>query len=296
MNIQSTMKTYLRITIHQHLQLNQLFFNARSLVKKLTHFQSFVLSTNFDIICVTETWLTDFIFNQELLPHNYIIHRNDRKSRGGGVLIATKNNIPAMLISKPDHIEIISLHLHLHIPLTLCCIYIPPNSGNILINDLTSHVSDLVSSHSNDILLVGDFNMADIDWDTLSSASYFSVLFCDFIFNNNLSQLIDKPTHHKGNILDLILTNACHHIQDITISPPNCSNVFNSNHSIVSFTLTHSVTPHPEVTPHNVFDFPKADYSGLCSFLMDINFSPLLSSDNINFIWFSLKTIIYYMV
>ena len=119
------------------------------------------------------------------------------------------------------------------------------------------------------------------------------MLFCDFIFNNNLSQLIDKPTHHKGNILDLILTNACHRIQDIIISPPNCSYVFNSDHSIVSFTLTHSVTPHPEVTPHYVFDFPKADYSGLCSFLMDINFSPLLSSDNINFIWFSLKTIIY---
>ena len=163
------------------------------------------------------------IFNQELLPHNYIIHRNDRKTRGGGVLIATKNNIPATLTSKPDHIEIISLHL------TLCCIYIPPNSGNTLINDLTSHVSDLVSSHSNDIdiLLVGDFNMPDIDWDTLSSAAYPSVLFCDFIFKNNHSQLIDKPTHNKGNILDLILTNACHRVQDITISPPNCNNVFN---------------------------------------------------------------------
>ena len=56
---------------------------------------------------MTETWLTDFIFNQELLPHNFIIQCNC-KTRGG-VLIATKNNIPALLISKHDHIEFISL-------------------------------------------------------------------------------------------------------------------------------------------------------------------------------------------
>ena len=68
--------------------------------------------------------------------------------------------------------------------------------------------------------LIGDFNMLDIDWDTLSSAAYPSVLFCNFIFNNNHSQLIDKPTHNKGNILDLILTNACRRVQDITISAP----------------------------------------------------------------------------
>ena len=71
------------------------------------------------MICVTETWLTDFIYDQEILPSNYSIHRNDRKSRGGGVLIAIKNNIRATVISKPNHLELVSLLLHLHIPLTL---------------------------------------------------------------------------------------------------------------------------------------------------------------------------------
>ena len=53
------------------------------------------------------------------------------------------------------------------------------------------------------------------------------------------------------------------------------------------------MTPHPKVTPSYVFDFSKADYTGLCSFLMDINFNPLLSSNDVNFVWSSLKTIIY---
>ena len=268
------------------------FFNARSIVNKLSQFQSFVLSSNIDIICVTETWLTNGIFDQEILPHNYCVHRNDRKSRGGGVLIATKSSINASLISKSDHLEVISLHLHLQ--LLLCCTYVPPNSSVSHVNDLVSYISDLTSLHgTNDIILVGDFNMPDIDWGSLSATSQSSALFCDFVFNNNLSQLIDKPTHNKGNILDLLLTYACHRIQDINITSPHNSNVFNTDHSTVTFTLTHSVTPHPKVTPSYVFDFSKADYTGLCSFLMDINFNPLLSSNDVNFVWSSLKTIIY---
>lgn len=267
------------------------FFNARSLVNKLPQFQSLVLSLNYDVICVTETWLTDLIFDQEILPSNYIIHRNDRKSRGGGVLIATKSSIHATSFSNPDHLEIVSLLLHLHVPLALCCIYIPPTPDSSYIANLITYISEDVSSHCKDIVLLGDFNMPDIDWSTLSSSSHLSVSFCDFIFDLNLSQLIDKPTHTKGNILDLILTNSCHRITNINISPPK--NILNSDHSIIDFSLSHSVTPHSKVLPQYVFDFPKADYNGLCSFLMDINYSPLLSSDDVNFIWSSLKSIIY---
>ena len=241
------------------------------------------------MICVTETWLTDFIYDQEILPSNYIIHRNDRKSRGGGVLIATKNNIRATVISKPDHLELVSLLLHLHIPLTLCCTYISPNPDSSHITNLIAHLSDLVS---NDTILLGDFNMPEIDWSTLSSSSHHLISFCDFIFNYNLSQLIDKPTHTKGNILDLILTNTSHRIKNINISSP--MNALNSDHSIVDFSVSHSMTPLPETSPRYVFDFSKADYTGLCSFLMDFNFSPLLSSDDINFIWSSLRNTICY--
>jgi len=198
------------------------------------------------VICVTETWLTDFIFDQEILPLNYTIHRNDRKSRGGGVFIATKNNIHTSIISIPNHLEIVSLHLHLHIPLTLCCIYVPPNPDSPHITDLITYLSDIMSSHCNDTILLGDFNMPDIDWSTLSSSSHHSASFCDFTFNYNLSQLIDKPTHIKGNTLDLILTNTCHRIKNINISTP--MNILSSDHSIINFTLSRSVTSHIELS------------------------------------------------
>lgn len=238
-----------------------------------------IYSTNFDVICVTETWLSDSIFDQKVIPCNYTIYRNDRKSRGGGVLAAVKQTIHSSLT---DHLEGISLQLHLLIPLSLCCVYLPPNSDNTHISMLVSYLSELTTPPCGDITIVGDFNLPDIDWDTLSAASRSSELFCDFVFNNNLCQLIDKPTHTKGNTLDLIITNTSHRIQDINISS-----------HIYPFKVTHSAPPQPQSTPQYVFDLPKADYSGLCSHLMDSDFSPLLYSKDVNFIWSSLKNIIY---
>jgi hypothetical protein len=51
-----------------------------------------VLSMDFQIICLTETWLNDICFDYKLFPYPFTILRSDIvssiKSRGGGVLIA----------------------------------------------------------------------------------------------------------------------------------------------------------------------------------------------------------------
>ena len=66
-----------------------------------------------------------------------------------------------------------------------------------------------------------------------------------------------------------------------------------SDHSIITFQLTDSVLPQVQATSRYVFDFPKANYVGLSSFFMDTDFSQLLSSNDVNLIWSSLKNIIY---
>ncbi len=45
-----------------------------------------------DIVCVNETWLNEDIHNSEILNSTYAIFRNDRSSRGGGVLLAVKSS------------------------------------------------------------------------------------------------------------------------------------------------------------------------------------------------------------
>lgn len=52
--------------------------------------------------------------------------------------------------------------------------------------------------------MLSDFNLPDIDWNTMSGVSVISNQFCDFVFDNGLCQLINGPTHIHGNTLDLL--------------------------------------------------------------------------------------------
>ena len=116
-------------------------FNSRSFVSKLSTFQSFVFSTGYNLICVTETWLSDHIFDHEIIPSQYSIYRNDRTTRGGGVMIAIQDIIPATLFSPPDHLEIITVRLELQNPVLLCCIYISPSPDRTILNDVISFLT-----------------------------------------------------------------------------------------------------------------------------------------------------------
>ena len=51
---------------------------------------------------------------------------------------------------------------------------------------------------------MGDFNVPDINQATLSGSFIFSNQLCDLVFQFNLSQLVDQPSHIYGNILDII--------------------------------------------------------------------------------------------
>ena len=63
---------------------------------------------------------------------------------------------------------------------------------------------------------MGDFNLSNINWSSLSISTTISNQFCDLIFNTSLLQLVDHPTHVHGNILDQILTNENNIIQLLT--------------------------------------------------------------------------------
>jgi len=75
---------------------------------------------------VTETWLTDSICDQEILPTNFTNYCKDQDSRGGGVMIAVRNNIHSEL---DCYLEVLSLKIGIHSPFVLCIVYIPPNSS-----------------------------------------------------------------------------------------------------------------------------------------------------------------------
>ena len=62
-----------------------------------------------------------------------------------------------------------------------------------------------VSTNQSEVVLWGDFNCPDVNWSSLMASEYSSRLLCDFVFDNDLCQLVVLPTHIHGNILDLVL-------------------------------------------------------------------------------------------
>ena len=61
--------------------------------------------------------------------------------------------------------------------------------------------------------------MPDINWDSLTSGSNSLDCdsFCDVILKNSLHQLIKEPTHIRGNILVLVLTDSPELIDNLCV-------------------------------------------------------------------------------
>ena len=145
------------------------------------------------------------------------------------------------------HIVIIQYYTLLH-SVTIQCHYMEVISVEVTINNLnfvicltyrppttyTEQYDTLLLSYlrsfddSTDLLIVGDLNLPDVDWNTYSGCTTISNAHAEMIhklFDLNLMQLIDNPTHVTGNILDVILTNT-DYCQNIVTHPILCHLAF----------------------------------------------------------------------
>ena len=119
-------------------------------------------------------------------------------------IVAVKEGIPCSVLSSPLELEVVTVNIGS--PFTLSTIYIPPSSPDDYHRSMIDYLKSL-SFTSTNLVLVGDFNYPDISWAAVTGSTASSNLFCDYVFNNNLVQLVHRPTHVKGSILDLLLTN-----------------------------------------------------------------------------------------
>ena len=94
-------------------------------------------SSDFTVLCLTETWLSDHVSDCEILSSDFVIYRNDRPSRGGSVLIAVKSHIHSSCLPSPPDIEAVSVKISANNDFVLSSIYITPDSS-------AGHISSLV--------------------------------------------------------------------------------------------------------------------------------------------------------
>ena len=205
-------------------------------------------------------------------------------------MIAINDNLNSEQLTVPNNIEAIAVSINCKKRLNFGIVYIPPNSPDSYHNSVTSFIHSLPLE--NNTTIVGDFNDPDINWSTLSGSNSNSSQFCDFIFDTNFVQLIETPTHVAEHILDLVLTNHNHSIQNLTLDsklPPQLS----SDHYMIKFDiLCDAGPPTKAVNSNNKLNYSKTNWEGIYQFLSQYNFDPLLTFQDSESKWIFIKNVI----
>ena len=141
-------------------------------------------------------------------------------------------------------------------------------------------------------MIIGDFNLPDIDWDLLSGESRQSTNFCELIVHLNLCQLITSSTHNAGNILDLILTNNDQLVYDIVIRHVLPSGL-SSDHFIITFKVLVSSLTKVQVPQESTPNYSKANWEAMNTFFNQYDFGELYGTSDLEDAWNCLKRIIF---
>ena len=81
-------------------------------------------------------------------------------------LIAVNNKFTCQAITSPENLEIICIKLMSFCSITFCVTYISPSSTADYYDSLFNFPSHL-HKISDKLIILGDFNFPDIDWNTL---------------------------------------------------------------------------------------------------------------------------------
>ena len=132
------------------------------------------------------------------------------------------------------------------------------------------------------IILTGDFNFPDIDWNLTAplQPNSLSDYFCDTIMNYFcLTQSIDTPTRGDA-ILDLVISNCPENLMDIDV----CDSLGTSDHNIVNFNLAGNLS-RPYQAPKLVYDYKNANWESFRNDLSSAPWDSILNENNVDDMW-----------
>ena len=180
--------------------------NARSIKNKLGDLETFIASNNLALVCITETWIHE---NDPEIPllnlGKFDVYNCNRVSKGGGcAILCDSAKISSKFVMKlnGNGFELVCIDLYAPVDMRIICVYRAPWCNKQVNSELFDYIHKLWTVN---MLIVGDFNFPDIDWQRLTASSG-GYEFLQFTLDLNFKQLVKEPTRQK-NFLDLILTN-----------------------------------------------------------------------------------------
>jgi hypothetical protein len=216
------------------MNLNLFLLNANSVRNKVWQLESeIVLLHNYpDFIAITETWLTYEVDSDIFKFDAYTVYRRDRDDDPhGGVMLLVRENFASELIPRNSTIEILWVLVDFGTHRAVFGVYYRANVSHVHELDLLRQELTYISDHypTACIVLVGDFNMPDVDWSQgVAPRIYKQDEYIDLFSAFNLTQVVDKPTR-RDRILDLVLVSEPGSILKVETHPP----IGRSDHEVV---------------------------------------------------------------
>ena len=263
--------------------------NIRSLLSKIDELRYIAIKSKATIICITETWLDETVWDTEISIPEYNILRKDRNRDGGGVCMYIRSDIAHRVRIDFQHPELETVWAEILLPKTRPILvgtcYRPPKQMNFY--DLMEQCCiDNNRSIAMETILIGDFNT---NIDRCNNNYALTRKLKEFSDTCNFTQLIKdytRVTDNSRTTIDLILTS------DYTnISQSGVTDIGLSDHCMIYCTRKLKrdyIAKHNNVTFRSMKDYSKAEF---ILKLSEVNWNCVLQCEDVNVAWNSFKTV-----
>ena len=202
-----------RVTKNSQRAITIYYLNVRGLNSKLQSIYESLLCCDFEIIALTETWLSHLLSNSEIANFSYVLYRADRRTnkRGGGCLLAISSSIRHQSIdlthvnSVSNDIDTVGVLVYdSNITTCIVTVYIPPSTHEAVLTEYIDALAIRLLEYDK-IIILGDFNVPSFVSPTLYDRKYNAVH--NFFEMLELVQ-INNVLNSKSRLLDLIACSA----------------------------------------------------------------------------------------
>ena len=241
--------------------------------------ESYIQLKTPDVIALTEVLPKNSLFDQNkevFMLHGYSCF-SSVLTQGRGVLLYVKENFSAIeevYVRNFQDAVWCKIMLRGGDKLLIGCIYKSPNSTSENTLNMFEAVRDIVSSNPSHLLIVGDFNIKEIDLTNMSTPeneNHTSTLFLECLRDCFLFQHVKEPTRYRSqnvpNILDLILTNKEDTVSNLIHKP----GLGKSDHVILEFTYNCYIESSDY--SYNKFNFFKGNYNEIRNKLQETDWT-----------------------
>lgn len=273
--------------------LRLLNVNCGSVIANRAQFLAMIEYTKPDVVCGTESWLGPDHASAEVFPEAYTAYRKDRETLGGGVFILVHKSLISSALPEYDancEMTWVKIHMQRNSDLILGCFYMAHRNQKDLTELQKSLQKITDGNRCQQVLLAGDFNSPDIDWDMSAVAPgapdrQLHLDLVDITASALLTQIHQQPTREK-NILDLIFTTNPSLVKSST-SVPGISD----HHVVVADFDTHPQRVRERPRRHYIYS--KAKWEDLKSDIQEIEERINTLKDNkadVNTTWTEFKS------